>query len=82
MTQIFVFLVSVIIGGVLILAATDGWAVVQNVALQGTASQSTTGFGLPANLAIDGNTVGNSISHTPQVCRRIIRVAFSLNDRA
>jgi hypothetical protein len=30
----------------------------------GTASQSTTGFGLPASGAIDGNRVGNSISHT------------------
>lgn len=30
----------------------------------GTATQSTTGFGLPASGAIDGNRVGNSISHT------------------
>lgn len=30
----------------------------------GTATQSTTGFSLPASGAIDGNRVGNSISHT------------------
>jgi hypothetical protein len=32
--------------------------------LFGTASQSTTGFGLPATGAIDGNRIGGSISHT------------------
>jgi hypothetical protein len=30
----------------------------------GTATQSTTGFSLPASGAIDGNRIGNSISHT------------------
>ena len=40
----------------------------QNLALTGTASQSSTGFGGVANLAIDGNTDGNfsagSVTHT------------------
>ena len=35
-----------------------------NVALAGVAVQSTDGFGLAANNAIDGNRVGGSISHT------------------
>ena len=46
-------------------ATTSSWATLQNVAQRfGTATQSTDGFGLFAPNAIDGNRVGNSISHT------------------
>ena len=37
-----------------------------NLALSGSASQSSTNFGLSAELAIDGNTSGNAYTHTAE----------------